>query len=43
MIHINAQMRVLVTIRKLSRPLSSMDSNVTPSIPGAPSLPFAIE
>src|SRR5215467_4781521 len=31
-----------ICFRKLSAPLSSMASNVTPSIPGAPSLPFAI-
>src|SRR5215831_11328211 len=32
----------LICVRKLSAPLSSMTSNVTPSIPGAPSLLLAI-
>src|SRR5712691_3102362 len=32
----------LICVRKLSAPLSSMASNVTPSIPGAPSLLLAI-
>ena len=31
-----------ICVRKLSAPLSSMASNVTPSMPGAPSLLFAI-
>src|SRR6266478_3588493 len=32
----------LISLRKLSTPLSSIAANVTPSIPGAPSLLFAI-
>ena len=32
----------LICLKKLSSPLSSMASNVTPSIPGAPLLLFAI-
>ena len=32
----------LICLKKLSSPLSSMVSNVTPSIPGAPLLLFAI-